>query len=186
MLNNRENQQDKAIDLLNDIINKTGQEKIQTFYSQKLTLFSLLYLAQIFIFSSQFDKSIDSITKSFSIYPPLNHNENFVVFVCKMLISLISCTANAKKCLIGLIESISNELSRSNAKDLSILFFLANTGVALGREGYTIASKIYYSLMETVIIFALMEFSRTKGQNWDIFILNVHCKETMMKSLKRI
>jgi len=113
-------------------------------------MFAQLFLAQIFISNNLWDDAITAIVNTFYINPHLSHNENYVTFVCKLFIQLVSFTENAKKSLLKLIETICKELVNNNDKDISILFYLADICITLGREGYIIANKIYELLLVTV------------------------------------
>ena len=85
------------------------------------------------------------------IYPPLCHNENYAVFACKLLFNLISVCASAKQALLGMVENITKVLKPN--ENVALWFFLANTCIQVGKEGYAMACKLYEVLLMNTVFY---------------------------------
>lgn len=157
--------------MLNSIIQEKSDNSS---FKKKLCFFAQLYLAQLFLSNGQWDNTINAIVSTFNIYIPLAHNENYVVFVIRLLSKFLKISTIARGLLLTLIENIEKALSCQEEKDLGILFFLAKSALELGKEGMAIACRIYKSLLNTVLLLLFMMLRKMKGQNLAIYMQNVH------------
>jgi hypothetical protein len=142
-------------------------------FKKKVCFFAQLYLAQLFLSNGQWDNTINAIVNTFSIYIHLSHNENYVVFVIRLLSKFLKISTIAKSSLISVIEIIENALSIQDEKDLAILFFLAKSAMELGKEGALIACRIYKSLLNTVIVSYIKWNRKMKELSLDTYSQNV-------------